>query len=88
MVFPHCNMVLLTRTAKLGEPGSHAPLHFLPQMQFLIAFLDHRVTKSCKVTRTKFQFSKFPGANPLGPLDGSCYQLLTMGPHSKLRFAV
>ena len=22
------------------------------QMQFLTAFLDHRVTKSCKVTRT------------------------------------
>ena len=23
-----------------------------PQMQFLIGFLDHRVAKSCKVTRT------------------------------------
>ena len=30
----------------------HPPPHFSPQMQFLTAFLDHGVTKSCKVTRT------------------------------------
>ena len=32
--------------------GGGSPPHFLPQTQFLTAFLGHRVTKFCKVTRT------------------------------------
>ena len=67
--------------------GGHAP-HFLPQIQFLTAFLDHRVTKSYKVTRTatksqeiacsKFQFSRSQSAQTL--LDGSHLWLSIMPP--------
>ena len=43
-------LVVLFVTFQLGfagtaELGAHA-LHFLPQMKFLMLFLDHRVTKS------------------------------------------
>ena len=35
-----------------GNGGGEESPHFLPQMEFLTAFLDHTVTKSFKVTRT------------------------------------
>ena len=39
------------RKAGGGVQGTRLP-HFSPQMQFLTAFLDHKVTKSCKVTES------------------------------------
>ena len=36
-----------------GEWWGHAPLpYFSTKMQFHMAFLDHRITKSCKVAKT------------------------------------
>ena len=53
LVCYNCQLQLMmnwnTGTAELGGAG---PPHFLPQTQFLTAFLGHRVNKSCKVTRT------------------------------------
>ena len=37
-------------TAELGGGGGAG--RCMPQMQYLTAFLDRKVTKSCKVTRT------------------------------------
>ena len=52
-IFHTCfNLFLsLAGTAELGEGGGGQG-GFSPQTQFLMAFLDHRVTKSCRVTRT------------------------------------
>ena len=79
-----------------GEAGGAGPPpHFLPQTQFLTAFLGHRVTKSCKVTRTVTKFDGQIAGNGISkvsvfkisrgqsartPLDGSRVQLSKMGP--------
>ena len=79
---------------KLKDRDSGAP-HFSPQTQFLKAFLDHRVTKSCKVTELLLKFEDQIAGNRIFkvsvfkisqgqsariPLDGSHLQLSTMGP--------
>ena len=78
-----------------GRGGPCPPPHFSPQMQFVKAFLDHRVTKSCKVTELQLKFEDQIAGNRIfkvsvfnisqgqsarTPLDGSRLQLSTMGP--------
>ena len=86
-----------------GRGGQGLP-HFLPQTQFLTAFLGHRVNKSCKVTRTvtkiwwpnrrkshfqSFSFQNFPGPIRSDPSRWIARSALEDGsPHSKLRSAV
>ena len=46
-----------------GAGGAMPPPHFSPQMQFLKAFLDHRVTKSCKATELQLKFEDQTAGN-------------------------
>ena len=97
LVFISSVYICATFVTETAEVGGMPPPHFLLQIQFLTAFLDHRVTKSYKVTRTatksqeiarsKFQFSQSQSAQTL--LDGLHLRLsIIPPPHSKLLFEV
>ena len=101
-LFEEANSLGKSGTAELGGVGP--PPHFLPQTQFLTAFLGHRINKSCKVTRTvtkiwwpnrrkshfqSFSFQNFPGPIRSDPSRWIARSALEDGsPHSKLRSAV